>query len=67
MKRKILSITQEDYMLANRKAAREIEILAHGKQIMFRSFKHKSPKTYDRKSYKKKTKELILRSFAGDL
>lgn len=54
-------------MLANRKAAREIEILAHGKQIMFRSFKHKSPKTYDRKSYKKKTKELILRSFAGDL
>ena len=31
-------ITQKDFMLANRKAAREEEIESHGKQIIFRKY-----------------------------
>ena len=33
-------ITQKDFMLANRKAAREEEIESHGKQIIFRNSKN---------------------------
>lgn len=38
-----------DFILANRKASREEEIEAHGKQISFRRVMHKSKKTYSRK------------------
>ena len=37
MNKKRLRITERDFLLANRKAAREEEILAHGKPIIFRS------------------------------
>lgn len=46
-------ITLEDYMLANRKAAREEEIAFHGKPVNSRSMLHKSRKVYDRKKFKK--------------
>lgn len=49
MKHKKLTITVDDYILANRKASREEEIAAHGKQISFRKAIHKSKKTYSRK------------------
>ena len=52
-KPKRLRITERDYILANRKAAREEEILAHGKPISFRSHFHKIKKKYDRKQLKK--------------
>ena len=48
-KKKKLKITQDDFMLANRKAAREEEIRLHGRQILFRNVKQKSRKAYDRK------------------
>ena len=50
--RKNCRITEKDFLLANRKASREEEILAHGKQITFRSVKQKSKKVYDRKRQK---------------
>ena len=50
---KRLRITEQDFLLANRKAAREEEILAHGKPISFRSHLHRSKKQYDRKRLKK--------------
>ena len=52
-KLKRLRITERDYILANRKAAREEEILAHGKPVSFRSHFHKIKKKYDRKQLKK--------------
>ncbi len=48
-----LRITERDYLLANRKASREEEILAHGKPVAFRSLLHKSKKKYDRKKLKR--------------
>ncbi len=51
--RKNYRITEKDFLLANRKASREEEILAHGKQITFRSVKQKSKKVYDRKRQKR--------------
>ena len=48
-----MRITERDFLLANRKAAREEEILAHGKPIVFRSHVHRSKKRYDRKQLKK--------------
>lgn len=48
MKRKILRITLKDFMLANRRASREEEIAAHGKQISMRTSTHKSRKMYNR-------------------
>ena len=53
MKNKKLRITQKDFLLANRRAARLEEIEAHGKQISFRSARHKSKKVYDRNSLKR--------------
>ena len=53
MKNKKLRITQKDFLLANRRAARLEEIEAHGKQISFRSARHKSKKVYDRNSFKR--------------
>jgi len=51
--RKKLRITQNDFLLANRRASRTEEIQAHGKQIMFRSVTQKSKKVYDRNSLKR--------------
>ena len=42
-------ITVNDFIKANRKASREEEIAAHGKQISFRKTLQKSRKVYDRK------------------
>ena len=52
-KGKRLRITQRDFLLANRKAAREEEILAHGKPILFRSHLQVSKKKYNRSQMKK--------------
>jgi len=43
-----LRITEQDYLKANRRAARLEEIEAHGKPVRFRAILHKSRKTYDR-------------------
>lgn len=50
---KKFTITQQDFILANRKASRQEEIENHGKQIGFRSITHKSKKVYDRNKFKK--------------
>jgi len=42
-------ITVKDFLKANRKASREEEIAAHGKQISFRKTLQRSKKAYDRK------------------
>ncbi len=42
-------ITVKDFLKANRKASREEEIAAHGKQISFRKTLQRSKKVYDRK------------------
>ena len=52
-KNKKLHITEADYMLAQRRAARLEEIALHGKPVSLRSFVHKSKKKYDRKKLKK--------------
>ena len=52
-KMKKLHITEADYMLAQRRAARLEEIAAHGKPVSMRSTIHKSKKVYDRKRLKK--------------
>ena len=49
MKKKKYRITVQDFLKANRKASREEEIAAHGKQITFRKALQKSRKVYDRK------------------
>ena len=49
---KSLRITEKDYMLANRRAARMEEIALHGKPVSLRSLRHKSKKTYSRKKLK---------------
>ena len=51
MKRKgnKLRITQADYILAHRRAARLEEIALYGKLVSMRSMKHRSKKIYDRK------------------
>ncbi len=52
-KQKKLRITQADYLLAQRRAARLEEIAEHGKPVSFRSVVHKSKKVYDRKRLKR--------------
>ncbi len=52
-KMKKLRITEADYMLAQRRAARLEEIAAHGKPVSMRSAIHRSKKIYDRKRLKK--------------
>ena len=49
---KKLRITEADYMLAQRRAARLEEIAAHGRPVSMRSAIHKSKKIYDRKRLK---------------
>lgn len=51
-KRKRQIGTLADYVKANRKASREEEIQAHGKQISMRPAVFKSKKAYDRKKLK---------------
>lgn len=50
---KKLRITQADYLLAQRRAARMEEIAEHGKPVSLRSAVHRSKKVYDRKRLKK--------------
>ena len=52
-KQKKLRITEADFMLANRRAARLEEIAEHGHPISFRKALHRSKKLYDRKRLKK--------------
>jgi hypothetical protein len=52
-KTKALRITEKDFMLANRRAARMEEIAMHGKPVSTRTLLHKSKKVYDRKKLKK--------------
>ena len=52
-KGKKLRITEADYMLAQRRAARMEEIAEHGRPVSMRTALHKSKKVYDRKRLKK--------------
>ena len=52
-KMKKLRITEKDFLLANRRAARIEEIQEHGRPVSFRMALHKSKKVYDRKRLKK--------------
>ncbi len=52
-KQKKLRITEADFMLANRRAARLEEIEQHGRPVTFRKVIQKSKKAYDRKRFKK--------------
>lgn len=46
-------ITEQDYIKANKKASRELEIATYGRQLSMRgSVSHKSKKVYDRKKMK---------------
>ena len=51
-KQKKLRITEADFMLANRRAARLEEIEQHGKLVSFRKVLQKSKKAYNRKRLK---------------
>ena len=51
-KLKRLRITEADFMLANRRAARLEEIEQHGKPISFRKVLQKSNKAYNRQKFK---------------
>jgi len=52
-KMKKLRITEADFMLANRRAARMEEISEHGRPVSMRTALHKSKKVYDRKRLKR--------------
>ena len=52
MRRRTLGITEADFMLANRRAARMKEISEHGRPITFRKALHRFKKVYDRKRLK---------------
>ena len=52
-KQKKLRITEADFMLANRRAARLEEIELHGKPVSFRKVLQKSKKVYSRQRLKK--------------
>ena len=52
-KQKKLRITEADFMLANRRAARLEEIAEHGRPVSMRTALHKSKKVYDRKRLKR--------------
>ncbi len=54
---KKLHITEDDFLLANRKAARTEEIEKYGHAIIFRRLVHKSKKIYNRKRLKTKQLE----------
>ena len=49
-------ITEQDYVIAMRRANRELEIALFGKQVsMSKTRTHKSKKVYDRKKFKRVT------------
>lgn len=52
-KQKKLRITEADFLLANRRAARLEEIELHGKPVSFRKVLQQSKKVYSRKRLKK--------------
>ena len=52
-KQKKLRITEADFMLANRRAARLEEIAEHGRPVSFRKAVHKSRTVYDRQRLKR--------------
>jgi hypothetical protein len=53
-KQKKLRITEADFMLANRRAARAEDMAEHGgRPVSFRTVLHKSKKVYDRKRLKR--------------
>ena len=52
-KQKRLRITETDYLLAHRRAARLEEIAMHGKPVSMRPALHASKKIYDRKKLKR--------------
>lgn len=56
-RKKTLRITEADFMLANRRAARMEEIAEHGRPVSFRKALHRSKKVYDRKRLKKQSIE----------
>lgn len=56
-KHKTLRITERDFLLANRRAARLEEIEAHGRPVTFRKAIHKSKKVYDRKALKRQASD----------
>lgn len=56
-RRKSLRITEADFMLANRRAARLEEIAEHGRPVTFRKALHRSKKVYDRKRLKEQSIE----------
>ena len=51
-KQKNLRITEADYMLAQRRASRIIELEDHGRPVSYSAL-HKSKKVYDRKRLKR--------------
>ena len=51
-KQKKLRITEADYLLAHRRAARMDEISEHGRPVSYSAL-HKSKKVYDRKRLKR--------------
>lgn len=53
MKKKKLTITEADFILANRRASRNEEIEAHGHLVRSRAMVHKSKKIYDRNQIKR--------------
>ena len=61
-KQKKLRITEADFMLANRRAARLEEIAEHGRPVSFRKAVHKSKKAYDRKRLKQMEQKLSYKS-----
>jgi hypothetical protein len=56
-RKKTLRITEADFMLANRRAARLEEIVEHGRPVTFRKALHRSKKVYDRKRLKEQSIE----------
>ena len=56
-RKKTLRITEADFMLANRRAARLEEIAEHGRPVTFRKALHRSKKVYDRKRLKERSIE----------
>lgn len=55
MKQKKLTITEADFILANRRASRLEEIQEHGHPVRLRRMIHKSKKSYDRNQIKRAT------------
>jgi hypothetical protein len=53
MKQKKLTITEADFLLANRRASRLEEIQEHGHPVQLRRMIHKSKKAYNRNQSKR--------------